>query len=163
MNMQSRHPFQLLRSALLIVAVADAGACREPTRPAFDPTNCQQTYEFGNFGCSRIIVLVTPPAELPSAYRYNVRGVPARTTDLEPVFANPSHPGSNELYFIQWSARTEDTLSVWVVARVLDRSEPIVFNTPLPVVAADSVLRVIRFAPVGSKAPVDTVRLSLHR
>ena len=163
MNMHSRQPLRPFRSALLIVTLAGAGACREPTKPVFDPTRCQQTYEFGNFGCSRVIVLVTPPSELPSAYRYNVRGIPARDTGFESVFSQPSQAGSNELYFIQWSPVTEDTLSVWVVARVLDQSEPVVVGVPLPVFAADSVLRVIRFAPVGSKAPVDTVRLSLHR
>ncbi|HVE79645.1 MAG TPA: hypothetical protein VNA89_12310, partial [Gemmatimonadaceae bacterium] len=56
-----------------------------------------------------------------------------------------------------------DTLSVWVVARLLDTSGPPVAYEPLPTFAVDSALRRLRFAPVGARAPVDTVQLTLRR
>jgi hypothetical protein len=72
----------------------------------------------------------------------------------------------NQLEFILHTPllpATADTLSVWVIGRLLDQSQPIVANVPLPTFAADSVLRVLHFAKVGSPAIVDTVRLTLRR
>lgn len=52
---------------------------------------------------------------------------------------------------------------MWVVARMLDMSPPIVGGKPLPIFAADSVLRLVRFVPVGARSSADTVRLTLER
>ena len=56
-----------------------------------------------------------------------------------------------------------DTMSVWVTARLFEDPRSNTTGTALPAFAADSALRVVRFAPVGSIPPVDTVHLTLHR
>ena len=66
------------------------------------------------------------------------------------LWSRPNPPGS-------------DTLSMWIVARMLDMSPPIVGGQLLSTFAVDSVLRRVRFVPVGERFPADTVRLTLRR
>jgi hypothetical protein len=51
--------------------------------------------------------------------------------------------------------RLADTLSVWVVARLLE-DPGTASGSPLTTFAADSVLRVLRFAPLGTVPKTDT-------
>jgi hypothetical protein len=160
-----------IRAFMLAATVLGATACGASTEPEFDPTLCHQTYEFGNFGCARIVAVVEPPPPpLPSDFLYSVRAVPARSNSgAVTAFANPpAQGGANLIEITDWGApvavRTVgDTLSVWVVARLNDRSAPVTPGVPQPPFAADSVLRLIRFSPVGSPALVDTVHLTLRR
>jgi len=55
-----------------------------------------------------------------------------------------------------------DTLSMWVVARMLDMSPPIVGGSTLPTFAVDSVLRLLRFVGAGERYQADTIRLTLR-
>jgi hypothetical protein len=158
----------LARLAVACGAMLWTAGCEEMLAVADsdDPAACHQTYEFGNYGCARLVVVVdAPPQPWPAAYRWDTRAVPAREgtgTDLSLV-PNPA-PGAVPLRLIrheQPAPGTGDSASVWVSARMLEDTRAV--GTPLPVFAADSVLHVARFAPVGSTAPEDTVHLTLRK
>jgi hypothetical protein len=143
-----------------------AAGCELLTRNEDDPERCNQTYEFGNSGCARLVVIVQPPPRpWPSGYRWDVRTRPAREgTGTDVAFPPSPDSGANQVRLIRrmpHDAGSRDTASVWVTARMLEDPRPIQPGVPLPVFAADSVVHVARFAPVGSYAPVDTVRLTL--
>jgi hypothetical protein len=159
-----------LRAALCATVFLAAGACRSTAgvEPRVDPEACPQTYEFGNFGCARVLALVeAPPQPWTTRYRLDVRLRPARPdAGVSPYVAPAPAPGPVPLQLTLYTPLMPtpvDTLSVWVVGRLLDDSPPPPVNAPLPTLAADSVLRVLRFAPVGGRPAVDTVRLDLRR
>ena len=169
-----RLPRTPLAAAACATVLLAAGACRTTTgveqriEQRLDPAACPQTYEFGNFGCARVLALVQgPPQPWTTRYRFDVRLVPAREDAGAPRYVAPTAgPGPVPLQLTLYTPRTPrplDTLSVWVVGRLLDDSPPPPVNVPLPTLAADSVLRVLRFAPVGARPAVDTVRLDLRR
>lgn len=152
----------------LAAAVASGAACRAATGPRSDAAACPQTYEFGNYGCARVVVVVAgPPVALPASYRFVVSAtaVGAAAAGGPTASESPAALGTVRLQLTRWfpPAAGGDTISAWVAARVLDDPRPIVAGVPLPTFAADSVLRVLRFAPVGAVPPVDTVRLALRR
>ena len=158
---------RISRVALAAVALG-AGGCRSVTdRTRADPVACPQTYEFGNFGCARIVALVEgPPTPWPARYRFDVRAVPARSSSGATVTIAPE-PGVGPvpLQLTLWGGPASaegDTLSVWIVARLLEDPAPPVVGVPLRTFAADSTLRVIRFAKVGAVPPVDSVPLLLR-
>lgn len=158
----------LARRAVLCGAVIVAGACSLLTGSDEDPTVCRQTYEFGNYGCARLVVIVNPPPQpWPVGYRWDVRAVPAREgTGTDQAVSSRADTGGVELRLIrrmQPDPGSQDTASVWVRGQMLHDTRPWPVGVPLPVVAADSVLHAARFAPVGARPPVDTVRLTLRR
>lgn len=153
----------LARCALLSATLLTAG-CELFTRQEDDPTRCNQTSEFGNFGCARMVVIYQPPPKpWPQGYRWDVRVRTARDgTGADASFAQAPDSLGTPLKLIRWEPPepgSQDTSSVWVIARLLEDTR--VVNVPLPVFAADSVLHVAHFAPVGSRPPVDTIRLTL--
>jgi len=155
-----------LRLCAILCAMMLAGGCRLFTGSE-DPEACQQTYEFGNSGCARLVLIVEPPPQpWPSFYRWDARATPAREgTGADVGHAARPGPGMVPIQLTRWHHVTPgsgDTASVWVSARLLEDPRPIQPGVPLPTYAADSVLHVVRFAPVGSRPPVDTVRLTLE-
>jgi hypothetical protein len=157
-----------LLARCLIPAAMLGAACDPATALEEDDGTCQQTYEFGNYGCARIVVMVQGPAQpWPASYRWDVRAVPTRDgSGADVAFSVHPDTGAVLLQLIRWSLPAPgsgDTASVWVAARLLDDPRPIQPGVPLPVFAADSVLHVARFAPVGWRPPVDTVWLTLQR
>ena len=153
----------------IAAAVLVAAACRATTaseRARGDA--CPQTYEFGNYGCARVVALIDgPPRPWPDPYRFEARLTPARPSPAGSATSPTSTFASTvPLQYTLWSPLAPagtDTLSVWVVARMLEDPQPAVVGVPLPLFAADSVLRVLRFAPVGSVPPTDSARLTLRR
>lgn len=143
----------------MLVAV---GACTStPADPNADPSLCQQTYEFGNFGCSRIVANITAPSQpWPARYRLSMWARPARTTSGQELgFRTITAFGYSSLEYILLPAPLlpagSDTVSVWLIGLMADDQTGATF-------AADSVLRVMRFAAVGKRAPVDTIQLTLR-
>ena len=163
---------KVLARCAMLGAILWVAGCNLFTGREDDPTRCNQSYEFGNFGCARMVVIYQPPPKPwppqpwpQQGYRWDVRVRAARpgTGADESVSQTPDSLGT-PLKMIRWSQPepgSEDTSSVWVIARLLDDNRSV--NVPLPVFAADSVLHVARFAPVGSRPPVDTIRLTLQR
>lgn len=151
--------------ALVMVGLM-ASACNSNTEPAVDPSLCPQTYEFGNYGCARVVVLVDgPPEPLPAARRWSI-AARLLTPDQGMVggYSYDPGPGLHVLEFTRMFKMQNDTVDAmpaWVSARVLD--ETLKNVSPLPVIAADSVLHVFRFAPVGARPVVDTLHLTLRR
>ena len=148
----------------LLCALLWAAACRRAPTELVESEACAQTREFGNYGCARLVVMVQgPPQPWPAGRRWDVRAVAAREgtgTDLS--LAPSPDSGAVPLGLIRWhppAPGSEDSASVWVSARMLE-DQP---GVPLTVFAADSVLHVARFAAVGARAPLDTVRLTLRR
>ena len=143
-----------------------AAACGSTVDPNVDDGSCRQTYEFGNYGCARLVVIVdTPSITLPAARRWDIRAVPVpNVSGLAGGIDYEAKPGTRLLEFIRFNRLPTDTLNefpAWVTARVIDDSRP--FTSPLPVLAIDSVLHVFKFAPVGSRPVLDTVRLTPRR
>ncbi len=125
-------------------------SCRNVTPT--DVTNdgrCPQTYEFGNYGCARVVALMDGSAlSLPTRYRVSVAIRPVRTTSgWEGVVASDSSLGAIpvtatlQLRPLQPSG---DTVTTWVTASLTDWSVP-------------------NMSPVIAVAPVDTVRLRVRR
>ncbi|CAA9358735.1 MAG: hypothetical protein AVDCRST_MAG68-4226 [uncultured Gemmatimonadetes bacterium] len=141
-----------------------AAGCGSTTGAA-DRGECPQTREFGNHGCARVLAVFEAPPQLPASYRYHVRAVPARGPSRDPLAAavTPA-PGEVPLNITLWTRLpgSVDTLSVWVVAQLLEDPGP-ASSAPPTTFAADSVLRVVRFAPIGEVPKTDTVRLTLRR
>lgn len=152
---------------LLCVALWASGCEWAPTNLVTDSDVCPQTAEFGNYGCARLVVIVQGPPPWPALRRMDVRAVPAREhTGADLALAPRPDTGAVPLGLIRWhppAAGSEDTTSVWVSARILDDPQRGPAGVPLTVFAVDSVLHVARFAPVGSRPPTDTVRLTLRR
>lgn len=164
-----RLPKVIRNSLSLVAVVALVSACRMATSSDDqDSTLCPQTFEFGNYGCARVTVLVEgPPKPWPEFYRFDIRAAAARKDagfDSSGPAASPNI-GSVRLQLTRWSpgpAGTGDTVTVWIVARMLDDVRPIVVGVPLPTFAADSISHVLTFASVGSSPKADTVRLILR-
>lgn len=164
---------RLLRYAVwastCVAVLAGAAACRFITGDEDEDNSiCPQTYEFGNFGCARMVVVVEgPPTPWPSLYRFDVRAIPLRTNaGFEYGFAPSDSVGSIPLQVTRWdrgAQAPDDTVTVWVVARMLDDGYAIQTGRPIPTVAADSALHVLTFAAVGARPPVDTIRLVLRK
>ncbi len=141
--------------------------CRSTTEVVEDPRLCPQTYEFGNFGCTRVVAIVSAPTTpLPLSYRTDVRMVPARAnsgwegTAAGGVAFGPAVLDATLMFRALTGAA--DTLSVWIVARTFDLRPPIPVGQTPPLAAVDSTLHLLRFAAVGSFRRVDTVRLQLR-
>ncbi len=155
-----------LKQALLFSTLLYPVACKSATDAEADV--CPQTYEFGNYGCSRVVALVERPiTPLPAFYRLDVRALWAHTPGLVATLAdigvNPVFgPIPLTITLYDNAVVTGDTASVWLVARVLENVSPIV-GVPLLIFAEDSVLHTVRFAQVGRTPRVDTVRLVLQR
>lgn len=157
----SPKPCMMMRNKLAALLLLAAGC--GSTTDAADRGECPQTYEFGNYGCARVLAVVQPPAQLPAKYRYDVRAVPAAGPNRDPLaFALVTTPGEVPLNITLWSPLpgSADTISVWVVARLLEETPG---SASLSTFAADSVLRLVRFAPVGAVPKADTVPLALRR
>lgn len=158
----------LARPVLLCAAMLGVAGCELFTRNEDDPERCNQTYEFGNYGCARIVVIFQPPPKpWPAGYRWDVRAWGARESsgagDAVASYPDTLPVPLKLIRRTEPDAGSRDTASVWVRGQMLQDTPPWPVGVPLPVFAADSVLHVARFAPVGSYAPVDTVRLTLKR
>ncbi len=143
-------------AALLLLAAG----CGSATGAA-DRGECPRTREFTNLGCARVLAVVEVPQQLPAGYRYDVRVVPARGRSRDPLaFAVNPAPGAVPLQVTLWSPLDGggDTVSAWIVARVLEDTRDA--SGRLTLYAADSVVRVVRFARVGEVPRTDTVRLT---
>lgn len=135
--------------------------CGLITGPDGDDGSCPQSYEFGNYGCARLVVLLGPlPADAPLPYRWKVS---AQGESVETFEAGRSSwPEEVELHLTFWLPLPagDEADTVTVVAEVRDDSGPIMVGVPLPLFAVDSVRYGVRAAPVGERPPVDTVRLT---
>jgi hypothetical protein len=151
-----------LASALAIVACTEPPTDLDRSR---NP-NCEQTYEFGNFGCTRMLLVVTPPdGIIPMQVMLTVMVEPLREhTGLNSYIDGNTSLDSLSVNLIRWDSGqpSTDTVSVRVIARLLDRSGATA-SGPLPLLGVDTVHRVLQIAPVGALAPVDTVRIVLER
>lgn len=136
--------------------------------PVQDPAVCPQTYEFGNYGCARVVAVVEPASlPWPANYRWLTRMKPARAgtgAEASYPFEN-APPATYKLELIRWfnSGGGVDTASVWVSSYQFDDPRPVQIGVPLSVFAADSVLHLVKFAAVGQRPQVDTVHLVMKK
>ncbi|HYH79137.1 MAG TPA: hypothetical protein VEX86_05050, partial [Longimicrobium sp.] len=115
-------PTRAARHLALAALLVLAAGCRSSTgdEPLAESAACPQTFEFGNHGCARLVVVFEQPAApLPSAYIYDVRAVSARGRDQgapEGLAPNPA-PGAVPLQLTLWQRLPEaagDTVSMWI-------------------------------------------------
>lgn len=141
----------------LAVATAVLLACSDPTGP---DSPCQQTFEFGNFGCAEVVGTVTGLSGQP---------LPGRPVFVKVIPHGASYSGGFVRADAQGRFRTRifrmtqpvtplvpDTFSVWVVAIDLASAE-----LPDPVDIRDSVLRRLTLTPVGQRPVVAIADLAL--
>jgi hypothetical protein len=147
--------------ATFLVGVASCHSIGDPSSAA-----CEQTYEFGNYGCARVLVTLSPPSKPWPLYRVDVR-LRAAEMSMDATLAVADDPplGEVPVTIVRWSrppAGAADTMSVWVIGKMLEIPSPIPVGVPLPTFAADSVLRVLHFAPVGAVPATDSLVLVLR-
>ena len=142
--------------------------CSSPTMPE-DRKPCPQSYEFGNYGCSRVVVIVDGPADSwPELRAWDVRVTPRRSNTA--ASANWSYspgPGANVITltraFYRDDDKAVDTLGVTVKAALYTGRRYGEAIHPAEIFAIDSAFHIMRFVPVGSTPPTDSVRLTLRR
>ena len=149
------HRSPLIRPLRVIGAcVLALGACTSSTRPDADPRVCEQTYEFGNYGCTDITGQVLDAASQPlTNISVGPRYLPDRH-DFNSPFARTDADGRFRLRLHRYGAPPPvgpDTVSFYVHAVDFAR----------PVTGKDSVLIQVTVAPVGALAPVTSVVLRL--
>ena len=150
----------LLRLCALVTSVAVVSACTSSTRSEVDPRLCQQTYEFGNYGCADITGQVLGSAGQPlPGISVGPIFLPGREEFNSP-FANTDADGRFRLRLHRFGAPpptgNSDTVSLYI--RAIDpRSAGL--NSPARV--RDSVLVQLTVAPVGAIAPITEVVLRL--
>lgn len=153
----------MARSALTaILLLLGLSSCVGLTDPDEDDSTCPQTYEFGNHGCAKLVVLpgiLPPQSPSPYVWKVSAQGESAATFEA----GRDSWPEEVRLHLTLMSPLPgdADVDSVTVVAEILDDSGPRDVGVPLLLVAVDSVRLSVRFAPVGGRPTVDTVRLGL--
>ena len=145
-----------IASAVFVCSLAFA--CDSPTGTG---PSCPSTGEFGSYGCAIVSVQIEYPSQpLPYFYSLSSRVSPARagTGVLDSGFQTERLHGDERISenlvtvtrYSRPDAGSQDTASFWVVTSIRQMPESTLF-------AIDSVLRVLRFAPVNGRMPVDTV------
>jgi len=174
------------KSILLFGCLSAIWGCSSPVAPELG--RCPQTYRFEhsgtlpgslgdpfgdppgnhlpapNHGCARLLVFVAFPQEpWPHSSRFDLEvqaayaggewfflghDVRLESTLITAVRKRPPPPGDG------------DTLSVWVRGWIRGS---LLARDPSAVFASDSLLHLVRFSPVGTIPPVDTVHLALGR
>jgi hypothetical protein len=143
-------------------------ACDSPATPE-ELKPCPQTFEFGNYGCARVVVMVEGSLESwPELRVWDVRVIPRRAnTAASTNWSFAPGPGAHLITLKRWYYRDEDqlvdTLSVTIKAELHSARRHGDAVQAVELFAADSAHHVMRFVPVGSTPPVDTVRLHVQR
>ena len=126
-------------------------ACNDSTKPPVDPAVCQEVAEFGSYGCADVRGQVLTEAGHPLAgAEVGVMG-PVDTTLpvlLNGIYVRTDAAGRYTVRVNRFSPPfgQPDTLSMWVRALV---QPPLGMPTPV-----DSVVAVLEFSPVGTRAKV---------
>ena len=144
-------------------------SCRAPTdneAKAWEGP-CPQTYEFGNYGCARFVILADfGVSEWPGTSRgffgaiLDGGSVGSSAMQLPPA-------GEHVVRLIVTDfagySRSPAADSIWLRGTVIDHAGPIVIGGGPQVLARDSVRRAMRWTAVGTRPVVDTVRLTFRR
>lgn len=158
----SRTPLFVLAAALIA-----AGCGLENAVPLPD-TYCTLT-GLPNYGCTRVVTLVDGPDPLtwPAGARIDIRAYPARPNSGQGTSVSRSPwlvSAQIEITASQSPVMPAgDTLSMWVIARIIDDPRPILPGVELNLYAVDSAKRVVTFVKQGELRHVDTVRLSMKK
>jgi hypothetical protein len=153
----------ILRPQIAVVLTVALAACNSFTG-SDARSACPQTYEFGNYGCARLVAILDgPPQPWPASTRWSTRVHSADPALWLEAFGLDPADGRVPFELTLWTAlpHGRDTASVWVVAKLLEDPRPIVVGVPLPIFAADSALHLAQFAAVGEQPRADTIRLTL--
>jgi hypothetical protein len=158
--------YNTVLQSMLATAMLVGNGSRLPWQGPFDHP-CHQTYEFGNQGCTGLVVLAERPEEpLPWSFYYHIGATSLRqVSDIGygSMDYYDTIPPEAQLRLIRWGPGSGDTESVRITAVIIDRTERSKGTGQYKTVAFDSVLKVVRFAPIGELPLVDTVRLALRR
>jgi hypothetical protein len=154
---------------LLIFAVfavgCDASIGSVPPSDEVCPTSSVSTY-----GCGRVVALVDGPDPLtwPKGSRIDIRAVPARVGSGQGEYASrlpwlvsaqiDITAGQNPVYPVG-----SDTLSMWIVARIIDDPRPILPGVKLNLFAVDSAIKVVTYVKQNHRLRTDTIRLSMKK
>lgn len=152
---------RVLPTVLLVLTLH---GCGSPTSSELEPEACAQTFEFANYGCAHVVVqLGNLPDDLPGAVRWKV-SADAQRADAFDADRGPVPEAVSLRVILRTPLPNEvDTTTALLTAEVRDDSGPVDLGAPLPLVASDTVSYLLRFAGVGERPRVDTLRLSLER
>lgn len=127
---------------------------------------CPQTNELGNYGCAELVVLPGDlPENAPPSYRWKVSG---EGEDHEFEFLEQGEDPLPEQVeglatLMSGLPGGQDTMTAPVVLVVrADTADPLPTGEPLSLAAVDTVRHTFRFAAVGERPDVDTLRFSLQ-
>jgi hypothetical protein len=142
-----------MRRTLTIALATLALACSSTTEP--DPSICQQTYEFGNFGCGDVNGLVLTRAGTPASGAYLSLRLETLQDGNSPLnaLARADTLGRYSMratwMFLTANGVRPDSAMVWVYAAMPTQpGQPRI---------ADSIQVIARFSAVGERAPVVSV------
>ena len=157
----SRFRLNRLAGAAALSAATVLSACTDDV----DPNICS-----GNWflGCARIhTVISVDGVALPPSHLVSVELVPARNNSPWPGKRSTLETvGSSDfnVYFAEEpTPLTTDTVSMWVVGRLLELPIPPVPNVPFKTVAVDSVLHVLKVSRLRERILPGSVQLRLHK
>jgi hypothetical protein len=156
-------PRQSLKGPLAAVLLAASLAvCESTTEPEVDPSICQPTYEFGNFGCADVRGYVTG-ASGQGLYGYRVGISSAEGTNqcCGSGLATTDSTGYYSFRVFWWTPTPfdPDFVADTATLKILANRRP---NSPSDTVSRRSaVIRLIRFSPVGAKAHINLVDLEI--
>jgi hypothetical protein len=150
----TRYGTRILVATFACVA---ASGCRDPLRDEVDLRICQQTYEFGNFGCARVVGRVL-----------DRHGNVITDRFVNVLLRSAQRDGSTTLGITQtdttgWFA-TGVTLMLPPALDSIDlllRASVVQFGSEQASPAADSVEFTMPLGAVGAVAPVETVTVRL--
>ncbi len=154
---------------LLAVALVLGAGCSSPTDQGQDgwDSPCPQTYEFGNYGCARVVAIAEFAAgDWPSSTLAVVAASVESWVASGAGFVGPLVGDSVvHLRLIRYlPARTADSTAGWVYGDAFEQAANSSLGVTLrPPLARDSAAFTARWAEVGEVAPVDTVRIVLRR
>lgn len=147
--------------ALGVVLLALLGACESPTTP--DPLSepCMQTYEFGNLGCARFVLVLPPEVQdVPTTLYWEAKWVSEGENQFTQMRFR-GDPRSRILEIKRWHSRADGPLEIRIESVVYDAdSAPEPPGGHFPVLAGDSASYPVSFTPVGSVPPADTIQLT---
>lgn len=152
----------MIRNVSPLVLLLGLVSCGLPFGSDAGDDTCPQTGEFSNYGCVRLVALTGDlPDGIATPYRWVVRA------EREGVweFAAGVHPLPEEVTLqpvLMVPPQGADTMTVTVLVQVRYDTGPSTVG-PLPLVAVDSVRHTVRFAPMGERPDVDTVRFDIRR
>ncbi|MEO7996929.1 MAG: hypothetical protein ABI852_05765 [Gemmatimonadaceae bacterium] len=162
------HRATLLRSIrlhCLALATSVAGVSLMAGCSELDPDICGSD---SVYACAQLQTFIQADSiMLPPSHMVGVKITPARTdASWDGTVAPVPTIGSSQVNFyfhLPLTPTSDDTVTVWIVAQLLELPIPPSTDVPFKTVAVDSIKHVLRVARRGARIVPDTIQLRLRK